>query len=223
MFIWVLSLCLFCAIAFAGLATLLSTTRGNTITETMNARHLSDEDAIKIVLGKLSIATTLPIVALYIIALAMGVGLPAFLWWENTRNPAFITVVGDFDKRPAKAILIENGDPYSGSFSWDIPYEDGSKQVTFFSDAYKPVTLNFKLDKQNATLQVDVTNFGSSAETETLPVSISTRIVTLKNPLPLDAASPPPPISSIPSTPSSPPQEISPELSKFGPPPGERM
>jgi hypothetical protein len=223
MFIWVLVLCLICSVAFAGFATWLSTTRGNTVKETMEARHLSDEDALKLALGKLNIATTLPIVALYLIALAMGVGLPGFIWWENARNADFITVNGQFDRRPAYPVCIEKDDPYSGTFSWQIPYAEGSQHIVFWSPVYVPVTMKFTLSKEKGTLNVDVVNFGPTSPFREEKSLSTSRTIDLDGHIPLVAASPAAVLSGMPAAASLSPGVSDPKLSKIKPPPGEQM
>lgn len=71
-----LAMCLAAGIIFAALAVWLTTRRGNTLRDILASSHADAQDLKVEVAGKFKVATNIPIVALYIVAAFVAVGLP---------------------------------------------------------------------------------------------------------------------------------------------------
>jgi hypothetical protein len=79
-FIFVLALCIVCGLGFAAMATWLMTRRGNTIRDIMESSQFKDAKALSVeVMDKLKVSTNVPIVALYVVAGLVAVGLPMYV------------------------------------------------------------------------------------------------------------------------------------------------
>ena len=80
--------CLATGAVLAALACWLTTQRGNTITDVLNAQeHLGAGEALNLaILDKFRIATSVPVVALYVIAVLCAVALPLMFLYLNRLN-----------------------------------------------------------------------------------------------------------------------------------------
>ncbi|HWT82545.1 MAG TPA: hypothetical protein VN648_27485, partial [Candidatus Methylomirabilis sp.] len=87
--------CLVAGVGFAYIAAWLTTKRGNTLADIANAQQLANVEAIRVeILDKVKVTSNLPIVALYLVAFAVAIGLPAFVVWQAMRDAPVITLSG---------------------------------------------------------------------------------------------------------------------------------
>lgn len=158
--VWVLVPCLIGGAFFFFIAAWLTTKKGNTISDILRSKKLADAEAIKLeILGKVRISSTIPIVALAIVAAFVAVGLPAFISWQLMKNTTTITLSGDVEKDTEKKVYAtpENAQiSPGGGFNIPIIYSDRLQTINFEGRHYKPVTLSVKLNKLRSTLKVSI-------------------------------------------------------------------
>jgi hypothetical protein len=90
----VLILCLACALYCIHKATWLATTRGNTISDIVKSGNFKDLDVQVKVTNLVSFRSNYPIAALWLIALGLAIGLPAYMW---STFPRHLILTGDIN------------------------------------------------------------------------------------------------------------------------------
>lgn len=148
--------CLLAGITFAALGTWLTTRRGNTIRDILDA-HNSNTEALRAeIAGKLKVSTTIPIVALYIVAAVVALGLPTYSLYAAVPHYEAWRVVGHIkDGGALQPVYVTMHPPHlpidkDGTFDDEIPVKiDGDGQrvfpsITFIpnSQEYEPVVVH---------------------------------------------------------------------------------
>lgn len=186
--LWILLSCLAGGAVFAYLAVWLSTKKGNTISDVLNSTALGNAEAIKIeILDKVKVTSNLPIVALYIVAFAVAIVLPAFISWQLLKDTPTITLSGAManfspDKKlyvMPKAMRVES----SGSFDLPLAYIASAQIINIEGEHYNPVTLTVTLSKLRNVVLVEISN--SSQPAATIPFDWETMRASLAKPIPL--------------------------------------
>ncbi|HEX2715001.1 MAG TPA: hypothetical protein VHM88_22670 [Candidatus Acidoferrales bacterium] len=181
----VLVSCLVSGLVFAVLATWLTTTRGNTISDVLNSEKFTDANAIQLKIQEnLKITSNLPIVALYVVAFAVAILLPAFVYWQSTRDVTVITLSGVFRGTDGnERIYISPRDmrvERSGQFTIPIAYTPQQEQsVNIEGETLSPITLQVKIDPADSMLIVRVTNAVSTENAFNVPLDLRSRSATL--------------------------------------------
>ena len=116
----ILILCLFGGLTIVFLATWLTTTRGNTISEILNSQKFKDAESIKLeIADKVKISSTIPVVALYIIGAFVAVGLPSMIYWINSKDVTSFTLSGNVIKDQHKRVFMRpKGYVHRGKWSF---------------------------------------------------------------------------------------------------------
>jgi len=216
----VLVLCLACGVLFAYIAAWLTTKRGNTISDVLNAKQLSSETIRVEILDKVKITSNLPIVALYLVAFAVAIGLPAFVSWQLMRDVTFITLSGVIDRAPDRTLCVMPKDMQietSGSFAIPIMYSSGLQTINFEGENYLPVTMRISVNKLRNSLSVEISNAERSVPKEVV-FNPESRTARLEAPIPLALVTGPS-ITAVPNATSRAPQ-VSADFGAVGSPPG---
>ncbi len=184
-------MCLAGGIVFAALAVWLTTQKGNRISDILNSQHMQDAEAIKLeILDKIKLRSNIPIVALYIVAATVAVGLPIYVYHENRSGDSSITLVGRFEN-------VTHGDNVyiipqqlrvlpGGAFQIPIMYRPGSQMVNIESPPkYDPITLTIIINTEKNTMSI---GYDASRE-EQFKVDDATKTVNLGQNLRLHASS----------------------------------
>jgi len=203
--IQVLIPCIVLGAFLAYLATWLTTTRGNTISDILKAQPLKDAEAIRLeILDKVKISSTVPLVALYIVAFFATSALPGLVFWQMSRDMDVITLSGSVKTDSNGTICVTSTDmevESSGSFRVPIRYSVQPLTVNFQSDDYAPVSMTIDVEKWKPALRVhDGPDTGGpsvelSFDWSNPNVSFQRPIVLtrkVKNELPPNKATPPP-------------------------------
>jgi len=210
-FITIVVACLICGSVFALLATGLSITKGNRIADIMRAIQVKnpdamrDDNALRLVLGKVTLTTTVPIVALYVVAFLVAFALPAFLWWLGG-PPVFVSLIGHFDPPPSAespvCVAPTAMQPSTGTFIIKLPYINHEPEMLMFeSHSYSPKTMVLTFDTFSGTMSVQVPNDVNYREPQIM--RIDNYVVNLNHPVALVLA--PPQTKEVSSKPSKPP------------------
>ncbi len=216
--LWILLPCLACGALFAYLAAWLTTKKGNTISDVLNSQKFSDSEAIKVeILDKLKVSSNLPIVALFIVAFAVAICLPAFISWRVLQDVTVIKLSGEIrnlnpDKKPyvsPKGMRIEN----SGSFEIPLPYSTEDQFINIEGEFYSPITMRISLSKLKNSVIVE-----TKMEKFEIPLNLETRTANLTKPITLEAFTQPGPLM-VPNSPSK-EAPISPEFRDVAASPG---
>lgn len=156
--------CLLSGVAFAALAAWLTTRKGNTISDLANSQHLQDAEAIKVeILDKVKLSSNIPIVGLYVVAAAVAVGLPAFVYWAAHREPSTVVFFSGSIDGPIPSgssnVFLRSTDtmvnPETRFFSVPIAFTTGQPLVlTLQGPDYHPVGMSVVLDRLSDTLKV---------------------------------------------------------------------
>jgi hypothetical protein len=215
--LWILIPCLACGALFAYLAAWLTTKKGNTISDVLNSQKFSDSEAIKVeILDKLKVSSNLPIVALFVVAFAVAICLPAFISWQVLQDVTVIKLSGEIrnlnpDKKPyvsPKGMRIEN----SGSFEIPLLYSNEDQFINIEGELYSPITMKISLSKLKNSVFVE-----TKMERIEIPLNLETRTASLNKPIILEAFSPGPLL--VPNLPSK-EAPISPEFRDIAASPG---
>jgi hypothetical protein len=199
--LWILLPCLACGALFAYLAAWLTTKKGNTISDVLNSQKFSDSEAIKVeILDKLKVSSNLPIVALFVVAFAVAICLPAFISWQVLQDVTVIKLSGEIrnlnpDKKPyvsPKGMRIEN----SGSFEIPLLYSKEDQFINIEGELYSPITMRISLSKLKNSLIVE-----TKREKFEIPLNLETRTASLNKPIILELFSQPGPLH-LPNLPS---------------------
>jgi hypothetical protein len=193
---------------FALLAVRLSTTKGNRIADILRARHLSDGEAIKVIVGKLSITSTIPIVALFVVSCVVAVGPTTLFWWLQNKDGRFITLSARFDPPPSEPVYVAIGDrdPTSPFFFWKIPYvADDHELLVLESRAYDPVTIYLTANPFKGTVTAEIMNSVDQSESpvkQEIRISPDGHSVSMTTPIKLVLEQQPINASTLPTQPS---------------------
>ncbi len=120
-----LGLCVLAGVLFAAIAAWLTTQRGNTIQDILNSKNANAESLKVEIADKFKLATTIPIVALYIVALVVAVG--PIVYWIRVETGRYETyrVTGKVVEPPPNLYVMVRPPTLSfdkdGSFTADIP------------------------------------------------------------------------------------------------------
>jgi len=196
------------------LATWLTTTKGNTISEIMNSDKFANAEAMKIeVLDKFKGSTMIPIVALYALGVAAPiVGIFVFMYGSTPKDTSETVVTGTFVLptgsnasaifrklclQPERTSLDD-----SGAFQVPVLNIDEPHNITVQGRETLPVTLSVDLKTQSVVIT------DTSGE-PVFPLVAEGKIARIKDPIQLTAststlAAPPPNAASRPVTTSDP-------------------
>ena len=224
-FIWVLALCIFCGLSFAGLATWLMTRRGNTIKDILQSSQFKDAQALSLeIKDKIKISSNIPIVALYIVAALVAVGLPTYLSYQLAQPTADVSVLVGRIKDYRQVVNPAQGEKVYAFFpemsvrgdgSFDIPLRstEGVQNVVFEAPNANPITLNLVVRPREGSVKVNFESFGGSE----LTVVLEGKVARLPGPLLMSRALPvAAAAAAVVSQPSVPPR-ISNEFENVGP------
>lgn len=184
----ILVLCLIGGIAFAGIAAWLTTRKGNTISDVLNSQNLKDAEAIKVeILDKIKLRSNIPIIGMYLIAAVVAVGLPTYTLYLNRSVDPSITLQGTFEnKKRNDSIFIVPTDMRvepSGIFTIPLMFRSGIQKVNIESQRYEPITLSIKMNRDENSVTVSFSN--EKLAPEKIPVDESTRVLEIKQKMPL--------------------------------------
>jgi len=157
--------CLLAGVAFAALAAWLTTRKGNTISDLAKSQQLQNAEAIKIeVLNTVKLSSNIPIVGLYVVAAAVAVGLPTFIYWAAHRDVSAYVVLSGFVQGPAPVgslkvypVLHDSYvNPSTGAFHVPLVFNAGEPphDVSLQGSEYHPVGMSVALDRVADTLNV---------------------------------------------------------------------
>ncbi len=182
-------LSLIVGLGFAWLATWLTTRKGNTIKDVLEADKLKDAEAIRLeIIDQVKISTNIPVVALYIVATIVAIGPIALLLiipLLQTYEDDSLTLAGQIASYDsAKKIYVtyeKAGITSGGAFTLPITATKKTEMITFESQHINPMTLRITL-QEPYTLQIVRTHsdaFGEDPET----IAIKGRVATLNRPI----------------------------------------
>jgi hypothetical protein len=156
--------CLLSGVAFAALAAWLTTRKGNTISDVANSQHLEGAEAIKIeIMDKVKLSSNIPIVGLYVVAAAVAVGLPAFVYRAAYSESSTVVFLSGSVEGPVPSgssnVFLRSTDtmvnPETRFFSVPIAFTTGQPLVlTLQGPDYHPVGMSVVLDRLADTLKV---------------------------------------------------------------------
>lgn len=174
------------------LATWLTTTRGNTISDILSSEKFSDSEAIRLeIYDKVKLASTVPIVALYVIAGIVAVGPPVYFHWNTSKNISETVVTGTFTVpgvtdpepilqrfclQPEQTALKGNG-----HFSAPVLYIDEPHEINLVgmgSVGYLPITLQVRPKER-------IVKFSDNQSMKPIPFTLVGRTIELNGPVPL--------------------------------------
>ena len=190
-FVSVLALCIFCGLSFAGLATWLMTRRGNTIKDILESSHFKDAEALSIeIKDKIKISSNIPIVALFIVAALVAVGLPMFLSYQQAQPPVsaallvghikdYLQVVNPSQGEKVYAFFPEMSVRGDGSFDIPLRTTEGVQNILFESPTANPVTLTLVVRPREGKIEISAQSFGDKAQI----VAMDGKIARLPEPL----------------------------------------
>ena len=213
--------CLVAGVGFAYIAAWLTTKRGNTLADIANAQQLANVEAIRVeILDKVKVTSNLPIVALYLVAFAVAIGLPAFVVWQAMRDAPVITLSGEINRASDTTLCVMPKDMQiepSGSFALPVMYSSALQTINFEGEHFHPLTMRISVNKLKNSLLVEVTNVERFAPRE-VSFDWSSRKATLDTPIVLSPVGVPV-APAVPNRPS-PASPVSPEFEAAGSPPG---
>jgi hypothetical protein len=200
-FIYVLALCIICGLSFAGMATWLMTRRGNTIKDILQSSRFKDAKALSLeVTDKLKVSTNIPIVAMYIVAGLVAVGLPIFISYQQSRTAGDAPVLRGQIKDYRQVVSLDKGEKVyaspvemivlgDGSFNIPLRTTEGGQVIQFESPTANPLTLTLDVQPREGNIKVSAGSFG---EQQTVPLTgkfanlpkplLMSRISTVKEP-----------------------------------------
>lgn len=219
-FVSILALCIFCGLSFAGLATWLMTQRGNTIKDILESSHFKDAEALSLeIKDRIKISSNIPIVALYIVAALVAVGLPMYLSFQQSQPVAnapllvghikdYLQVVNPAQGEKVYAFFPEMSVRGDGSFDIPLRTTEGVQNVLFESPSANPVTLTLVVRPREGKIEVSAQSFGDKAQI----VALQGKIARLPEPLPMSRARSPNPATLASTNQPSIAPPISPEF-----------
>lgn len=152
-----LGLCVFAGVLFAGIAAWLTTQRGNTIQDILNSKNANAESLKIEIADKFKLATNVPIVALYVVALVVAIG--PIVYWIRMQARGYETyrVMGKVEDPPPSLYAMVRPPTLSfdkdGSFTADIPVKLDAEgrpdlpSMTFMStDDYEQPVVHLQKD-----------------------------------------------------------------------------
>lgn len=158
--VWVLIPCLVCGVFFAFIAAWLTTKKGNTISDILNSQKMADAEAIKLeILDKIKLTSTVPIVALFVVAIIVAIGLPALLCMLMLKDVNTITLTGFLKKERSAMVCVAPKEMEvgpSGDFVVPLVYTNGVQTINIEGENYEPITLRVTIDKLRNLLQVEI-------------------------------------------------------------------
>lgn len=170
-FNYVLALCIVCGLSFAGMATWLMTRRGNTIKDILQSSRFKDAKALSLeVTDKLKVSTNIPIVALYIVAALVAVGLPMFISYQGSKSVGDAPVLSGRIQDYRQVVSLDKGEKvYAmpkemmvlGGGSFDIPLRttEGKQVIQFESPTANPLTLSLNVQPREGNIKVSSGSF----------------------------------------------------------------
>ena len=198
--IWILILCIICGAFFAYLAVRLTMTKGNRISDILNSDKFANAEAIRLqILGKVKLSSNIPIVALFVIAAAVAIVLPAMISWKLMQNVPVIMLCGNVEVEHGKSVYAVMEDAKvlpSGFFQIPIVYTDEPQNISLQGTYYEPVTLSVQLNKLRNSMSVTT----DGLQTENLTIMPGATSVKYNKPICLVPGSIP---QDVPNEPSS--------------------
>jgi hypothetical protein len=218
----ILIMCLFGGLIIVFLATWLTTTRGNTISEILNSQKLKDAEAIRVeIADKIKISSTIPVVALYLVGASVAIGLPALIYWVDSREVASITLSGNVLKEQRKKVFMRPKDmsiEESGHFDIPVYMSKRTQTINIESEYYAPLTMSVEIDKSNNLIKVFFSN-STHLKEEEHKLDVGVWNIRLRQDISLFPATVPSPENrpSTPEAPSAPAPVASAEYLPFTP------
>jgi len=212
MFNGALILCLVAGLGFAGLATWLTTRKGNTLEEIAKSQGLEKAEAIRLeILDKVKLSSNFPIVGLYVVAAIVAMGLPALMVWTSSKTELVAVYLTGSVQRvhpPNAPVCIEHHSAKpddGGAFEFPLLFDlqRSSSLVAIESDAYQPLTLTFEFDRLSNSLKV---GYPGAAAPELIAVSnraARLKPISLTERIPAPAGEAPSAPSVVPTVPAA--------------------
>ncbi len=185
-----LALCIICGLSFTGIATWLMTRRGNTIKDILQSSRFKDTKADAKALSleiadKLKVSTNIPIVAMYIVAGLVAVGLPIFISHQQSRTVGDAPVLRGQIKDYRQVVSLDKGEKVyaspvemivlgDGSFNIPLRTTEGGQVIQFESPTANSLTRDRCL--RLATRSISTTNKAAGRGPVTPIVRVATRI-----------------------------------------------
>jgi len=156
----------FVGLMFGALAVWLTMSKGNTISDIVNSPNLKDANAIKVEISeKLKIASNIPVVAMFLIAAFVSVGVPGYMIYVASRE-CVTTLTGQIENYTA---LIDRGKGQqvwaypdrmritpSGAFEIPLSRTEGNQDIVFESpNVISPITLRLQVNSLKKKVAVD--------------------------------------------------------------------
>lgn len=214
--------CLFAGIVFAALAVWLTTRRGNTIQDILKASQFAKAEALKVEIeGKLKLATNIPIVALYVLAAVVAIGLPSYTTYLAFQQADTVILQGNLadyvkivDSGGGEKVFITPTSMYitpTGEFIAALRDTPDPQLIQFEAPFMYPLTLTVQYEKLNRKLLVRTASFskpsvipidGKTAQLDA-PVTITKKTTATLAP-PNTPTQPPPEVVAAAMPPSAP-------------------
>lgn len=177
-FISVLALCLVCGLTFAGMATWLMSRRGNTIKDILGSSQFKDAKALSLeVTDKLKVSTNIPIVALYLVAALVAVGLPAYLSYVQSQATGDAPVLKGQIENYQQLVALDKGEKIyaspvemsvtgDGRFNIPLRTTEGAQNILFESPTANSLTLALEVRPSQGKIKVSAGSFAD----QTIPI-----------------------------------------------------
>jgi len=200
------------AVCFAALAVFLLRSKGNTMKDILNSPAYRDKppEALRVEVEKFNrkfhMSTQLPVVALFVIALACALALPAAAMYLNYRRKQQSELTG---RCPRNVLTINSAianqqregifvvyDEFevkrSGAFQLMLNKDRTQERYQIYSTHYEPVTMTLRYDSSNHTIHARLVGAeleeSVRVESEDQPVEIGPiRLPPVAEPPPEDA------------------------------------
>ena len=177
-FISVLALCLVCGLTFAGMATWLMSRRGNTIKDILGSSQFKDAKALSLeVTDKLKVSTNIPIVALYLVAALVAVGLPIYLSYVQSHDSGDAPVLSGQIENYLQLVALDKGEKIyatpvemsvlgDGRFNIPLRTTEGRQNILFESPTANSLTLTLEVRPSQGKVKVSAGSFAD----QTIPI-----------------------------------------------------
>lgn len=188
-FLPIIILCVISGVAFASLATWLSTTKGNTMRDILRSDKLKDLEPLRVeLLNSVKLSSGMPIVALYVVAFACAFALPAFIVWTSHEEPIHVTGNIRTEAVPLReraiVVPLSNVLTPDGSFKVPLLHSHEVQMFTVQAANFQPVTFSVTLDllRGKATVESASLNWAMRAvdfdgQTVSLPKESEIKLV----------------------------------------------
>jgi hypothetical protein len=168
----VLIYCLVCGVAFAALATWLTTRKGNTISDILKAKGLDGGQAEAIsleIMDKFKLRSSIPVVGLYTIGALVASAVPLYVAWgtvkeEQATNEIRLhgTLIAEPNPDPSSELPFRNLrfeyphpiDQKTGVFDIFVPYVESPEPIDVTGGRFQPFAVQVTIDKQKNSVKI---------------------------------------------------------------------